>query len=268
MRACAGYTAHGLSPPDMGTDLQRFLPFCLCLASTLCGAEELRWGYSPSNGMPYAESIDHELAPGFIRDLGEAVGQRLGVEVRFVETPDKRAEPALAQGAIHLLCINNPQWMKAPEKLHWSPSLFEEEDALAQRADAPPLENLAQLHDVRIGTSLGYVYPAPLMQAFAEGRVKRADVRDLDTRLHMLEAGRLDALIEMRRPLEFLLAQHRKLPVAINRSNVQRYSIFCSYGPALPLSAERMDAVLQAMVNDGSIQRLLGEQTARLRQRR
>ncbi|WP_442964614.1 substrate-binding periplasmic protein [Pseudomonas sp. GCEP-101] len=255
-------------PPDQGTDLQRFLPFCLCLASALCGAEELRWGYSPSNGMPYAESIDHELAPGFIRDLGETVGQRLGLEVRFVEMPDKRAETALAQGTIHLLCINNPQWMKAPEKLHWSPSLFEEEDALAQRVDAPPMEDLARLHDVRIGTSLGYVYPAPLMQAFAEGRAKRVDVRDLDTRLHMLEAGRLEALIDMRRPLEFLLAQHHDLPVAISRSNVQRYSIYCSYGPALPIPAERLDAVLQALVEDGSIQRLLGEQSARLRQRR
>jgi len=106
------------------------------------------------------------------------------------------------------------------------------------------------------------------MQAFAEGRVKRADVRDLDTRLHMLEAGRLGALIDMRRPLEFLLAQHSNLPVAISRSNVQRYSIYCSYGPALPLPAERLDAVLQAMVDDGSIQRLLGEQNARVRQRR
>lgn len=158
--------------------------------------------------------------------------------------------------------------MKAPEKLHWSPSLFEEEDALAQRADAPPVQDLALLHDVRIGTSLGYVYPAPLMQAFAEGRVKRADVRDLDTRLHMLEAGRLGALIDMRRPLEFLLAQHSNLPIAISQRSVQRYSIYCSYGPALPLPAERLDAVLQAMVDDGSIQRLLGEQNARLRQRR
>ncbi|WP_447751784.1 substrate-binding periplasmic protein [Pseudomonas nicosulfuronedens] len=248
--------------------MQRFLPFYFCLASALCGAEELRWGYSPSNGMPYAESIDHELAPGFIRDLGETVGKRLGFEVRFVETPDKRAEPALAGGAIHLLCLNNPQWMKAPEKLHWSPSLFEEEDALAQRADAPPVENLAQLHDIRLGTSLGYVYPAPLMRAFAEGRVRRTDVRDLDTRLHMLQARRLDALIDMRRPLEFLLAQHSELPIAISRRNVQRYSIHCSYGPALPLPAERLDAMLQTMVDDGTIQRLLGEQSARLRQRR
>ncbi|WP_448682346.1 substrate-binding periplasmic protein [Pseudomonas nicosulfuronedens] len=252
----------------MGTDLQRFLPFCLCLASTLCSAEELRWGYSPSNGMPYAESIDHELAPGFIRDLGETVGQRLGLEVRFVETPDKRAEPALAKGTIHLLCINNPQWMKAPEKLHWSPSLFEEEDVMAQRADTALPDDFSRMDGVRVGTSLGYIYPAPLMQAFAEGRAKRADVRDLDTRLHMLEARRLDALIDMRRPLEFLLAQHNQLPVAISRSNVQRYSIYCSYGPALPLAAERLDAVLQAMVDDGSIQRLLGEQNARVRQRR
>jgi ABC-type amino acid transport substrate-binding protein len=253
---------------DMGTDLQRILPICLCLASALCGAEELRWGYSPSNGMPYAESIDHELAPGFVRDLGETIGQRLGLAVRFVETPDKRVEPALAQGAIDLQCINNPQWMKAPEKLHWSPSLFEEEDALAQRADRPPMADISQVNGVRVGTSLGYVYPAPLMQAFAEGRAKRDDVRDLDTRLHMLEAGRLDALIDMRRPLEFLLEQHSSLPVAISRNSVQRYSIHCSYGPALPVAAERLDALLQAMVDDGSIQRLLGEQRARLHQRR
>ena len=252
----------------MGTDLQRLLPFCLCLASVLCNAEELRWGYSPSNGMPYAESIDHELAPGFIRDLGETVGQRLGLEVRFVETPDKRAESALAQGAIHLLCINNPQWMKAPDKLHWSPSLFEEEDVIAQRADSVLLDDLSHVDGVRVGTSLGYIYPAPLMRAFAAGRAIRTHVRHLGTRLDMLEARRLDALIDMRRPLEFLLAQHNQLPLAISRSNVQRYSIHCSYGPALPLAAERLDAVLQTMVDDGSIQRLLGEQNARVRQRR
>lgn len=248
--------------------MQRLIPFCLCLASALCGAEELRWGYSPSNGMPYAESIDHELAPGFIRDLGESVGERLALRVRFVETPDKRVESALAQGIIDLQCINNAQWMKAPEKLHWSPSLFEEEDALVQKADGPPLDDLATVKDLRVGTSLGYVYSAPLMQAFAEGRAHRDDVRDLDTRLHMLERGRLDALIEMRRPLEFMLAEHANLPVAISSSNLQHYSIYCSYGPALPLPAERLDAVLQAMVDDGSIQRLLSKQHAHLRQRR
>ncbi|WP_240201665.1 transporter substrate-binding domain-containing protein [Pseudomonas sp. PDNC002] len=248
--------------------MQRLLSFCLCLASCLCGAEELRWGYSPSNGMPYAESIDHELAPGFIRDLGETVGQRLGLEVRFVETPDKRIETALAQGSIDLLCINNPQWMKAPAKLHWSPGLFEEEDVLAFRTDAPPMDDLEALNGTRLGTSLGYIYPNRLMQAFAEGRIQRTDARDLDTRLHMLEHRRLDALIDMRRPLEFLVAEHVNLPVAVSRKGVQRYSIYCSYGPALPVPADRLDAVLQTLVDDGAIQRLLGEQSARLRQRR
>lgn len=252
----------------MGTDLQRLLPICLCLTSVLCGAEELRWGYSPSSGMPYVESIDHELAHGFIHDLGERVGQLLNLEVRFVETPDKRTETALQQGSIHLLCINNPQWMNAPEKLHWSPSLFDEEDVLAQRNDAPLLGTLEALRGHTLGTSLGYVYPPALMEAFANQTIRRNDVRNLETRLHMLEHKRLDAIVDMRRPLEFVLAEHPDLAIRVNPDALQRYSIHCSYGPMLPIPSERLDALLQALVDDGSIQRMLDRQNQLLHQRR
>lgn len=248
--------------------MQRLLPICLYLMSALCSADELRWGYSPSNGMPYVESIDHELARGFVRDLGEKVGQLLNADVRFIETPDKRVEASLQQGGIHLLCINNPQWMSAPQKLHWSPSLFDEEDVLAQRTNPPTLSDLGTLRGRSLGTSLGYVYPQPLMEAFASGAIHRNDVRDLETRLHMLQRGRLDAIVDMRRSLEFLLAEHAGLTVTINRGALQRYSIHCSYGPSLPIPAERLDAVLQRLVDDGSIQRMLANQSQWLRQRR
>lgn len=248
--------------------MQRFLPICLSLMSVLCSADELRWGYSPSNGMPYVESIDHELTRGFVHDLGERVGQLLNVDVRFVEMPDKRIEASLQQGGIHLLCINNPQWMSAPQKLHWSPSLFDEEDVLAQRTDTPILRDIDTLRGRTLGTSLGYVYPQPLMDAFAGGTIHRNDVRNLETRLHMLQHGRLDAIVDMRRPLEFLLAEHAGLAIAVNRVALQRYSIYCSYGPALPIPAARLDTVLQQLVDDGSIQRMLANQSRWLRQRR
>lgn len=252
----------------MRTDLQRLLPICLCLTSVLCGAEELRWGYSPSNGMPYVESIDHELAHGFVRDLGERVGQLLKLEVRFIETPDKRVETSLQQGNIQLLCINNPQWMSVPEKLRWSPSLFEEEDVLAQRGDAPSFDTLDALHGHTLGTSLGYVYPPALMEAFASRAIHRNDVRNLETRLRMLEHKRLDAIVDMRRPLQFLLEEHPDLAIRINPGALQRYSIHCSYGPTLPVPVERFDAALQKLVDDGSIQRMLARQGQLLRQRR
>lgn len=252
----------------MGTDLQHLLPICLCLMSALCSAEELRWGYSPSNGMPYVESIDHELARGFVRDLGERVGQLLDLEVRFVETPDKRVETSLREGSIHLLCINNPQWMSEPDRLHWSPSLFDEEDALAQRSDARAFVALDDLRGRTLGTSLGYVYPQPLMDAFASRTILRNDVRDLETRLHMLERGRLDAIIDMRRPLEFLLAEHANLAITVDPVALQRFSVHCSYGPALPIPAERLDAVLRTLVDDGSVQRMLARQNQLMRQRR
>ena len=248
--------------------MQRLLLICLCLTSALCGAEELRWGYSPSNGMPYVESIDHELAHGFVRDLGERVGQLLNLQVRFIETPDKRVEASLQQGSIQLLCINNPQWMSAPEKLHWSPSLFEEEDVLAQRSDAPAFNTLDALRGRTLGTSLGYVYPPALMEAFASHAIRRDDVRDLETRLHMLEHNRLDAIVDMRRPLEFLLREHPNLTVRVNPGVLQRYSIRCSYGPTLPILAAGLDAALQPLVGDGTIHGMFVQQNQLLRQRR
>ncbi|MBX9763621.1 MAG: hypothetical protein K2Y24_11420, partial [Pseudomonadaceae bacterium] len=95
--------------------------------SLTVSAHELRWGFASADGQPYVEVREHQLLGGFIYELGRVASQRLGYKADFVETPNKRIEEFMHRGRIHVICNNNPQWMKNPERFHWSEALYSEE---------------------------------------------------------------------------------------------------------------------------------------------
>jgi ABC-type amino acid transport substrate-binding protein len=223
----------------------------------MSGAEALRWGFSPVDGMPYVEVRNHQLRGGFTHRLGSRVGQRLNLELQFVETPNRRIEDFIQRGRIHLICNANPQWVAEPQRYHWSPRLYQEEDVLLLHDGDAPVTGLQDLHGKVLGTQLGYIYSVPLMEAFARHVVTRQDVRDLDSGLNLLSRQRLDALIDMRRSLAHKLAQRPELPLYVSDWVVQRYDLHCIYGQHLPIAAERLDEVLLELRDSGAIARML-----------
>lgn len=227
---------------------RRSLGLCILLGVGQAFAGELRWGFSPADGMPYVDIVDHQLQGGFTRQLGERVAQRLGLSLRFVETPNRRIDGFMASGHIHVICNSNPGWDSKPERYHWSPALFEEQDVLLQRDDRPAIRDFAELRGKTLGTSLGYVYADDLMQAFAAGEIRREDTRDLASRVQMLKRSRLDAAVDMRRPLLYLTRQHPELGLSVSPLVLQSYRMHCIYGGQLPVPVESMDRVLDEMV--------------------
>ncbi|SDG74762.1 ABC-type amino acid transport substrate-binding protein [Pseudomonas benzenivorans] len=241
----------------MGCLLRALLIVSLSCLSALSSAEELRWGFSSADGMPYVEVKEQQLRGGFTHRLGTRVSQRLGLAPRFIETPNKRLETFIQQGRIHLICNANPEWVAEPHRYHWSPALYQEEDVLLLHNQHAPIDSLEDLYGAVLGTQLGYVYSVPLMEAFARRLVTRRNVRDLDTGLTMLSKQRIDALIDMRRPLTHKLARRPELPVRFSSWVVQRYDLHCLYGPQLPVSAERLDSLLLELRDTGEIARML-----------
>lgn len=217
---------------------RRSLGLCILLGVGQAFAGELRWGFSPADGMPYVDIVDHQLQGGFTRQLGERVAQRLGLSLRFVETPNRRIDGFMASGHIHVICNSNPGWDSKPERYHWSPALFEEQDVLLQRDDRPAIRDFAELRGKTLGTSLGYVYADDLMQAFAAGEIRREDTRDLASRVQMLKRSRLDAAVDMRRPLLYLTRQHPELGLSVSPLVLQSYRMHCIYGGQLPVPVE------------------------------
>lgn len=49
---------------------RRSLGLCILLGVGQAFAGELRWGFSPADGMPYVDIVDHQLQGGFTRQLG------------------------------------------------------------------------------------------------------------------------------------------------------------------------------------------------------
>lgn len=237
--------------------MRRATVILLLVMAAGASAEELRWGFATADGMPYVDVHNQALRGGFTYRLGTAAGQRLGVQVGFVETPNKRIEEFLLRGRIHVICNANPQWLEEPKRFHWSPALYSEEDVLLSHTQAPVISRLEDLYGKTLGTQLGYVYSDALMQAFATNKIIRQDVRDLSTSLNLLSKRRLDALIDMRRPISFQLAKRPDAPLQFSPWIVARYDMHCSYSPLLPVSAERLDATLQALRDQGLIQRML-----------
>ena len=54
--------------------------------------------------------------------------------------------------SIHVICNSNPGWDSKPERYHWSPALFEEQDVLLQRDDRPAIRDFAELRGKTLGT--------------------------------------------------------------------------------------------------------------------
>lgn len=227
-----------------------------CLG-TLAQAEELRWGFASADGMPYVDVENQQLRGGFTHRLGTRVGQLMGLDVHFIETPNKRLEMFLQSGRIQLICNANPDWVAEPSRYHWSPPLFQEEDVLVLHQQHAPVERLEDLYGDVLGTQLGYVYSAPLMEAFARKLITRRNIRDVDTALSMLSKKRIDALIDMRRPLLHKLARQPGLPLRVSPWVVQRYDLYCLYGRSLPVSVERLDGALRELRDSGAIARML-----------
>jgi ABC-type amino acid transport substrate-binding protein len=223
----------------------------------MSGAEALRWGFSPADGMPYVEVRNHQLLGGFTHRFGSRVGQRLSLELQFVETPNRRIEEFIQRGRIHLICNTNPEWVAEPQRYRWSPKLYQEEDVILLHDRQASVAGLQDLYGKVLGTQLGYTYSLPLMEAFARERVTRQNVRSLDSGLNLLSRQRLDALIDMRRPLAYKLTQRPELPLHFSDWVVQRYDLYCIYGQHLPIGAEQLDEVLLELRDSGALARML-----------
>lgn len=219
-------------------------------------AGPINWGYSPSDPPPYVAMDGADLASSLTRDLGELVAGAVKQPVHFVAVPNNRIDEAFAQGRIDIICNTLPSWHSRPEQLNWSDVLYEDADVIAtRRADRAP----AQLDDLQgslIGTTLGYHYSESLTNAFANGQLTRHDVRDMETRIKMLERGRLDATVEMRRPLQHHLLSSTAA-IQISAWEIEHFDMRCAARPETDKATQLIDTIHQ-LLDQGRIHEVVG----------
>ena len=166
-----------------------------CAAPAAVPEPALNVAYTAQNEPPYVLMSNGELAGGLIHDIAAELGAALHRRPVFVLLSRNRIEAGLLDGTADLYCGLNPGWVTAPDKLRWSPVLFNDPDVFVLRAGDPPIRDWPDLRGRRVGTILGYRYEAPLTALFADGSVQRDDAESLASNFERLERGWIDAVL-------------------------------------------------------------------------
>lgn len=163
---------------------------CSCLA---CAAP-LRVGLENHDYYPYYSAVEGKPLDGYCIALLHAFAKHAGLELELRPQPVNRLyRSMLVEQNIDLLFPDNSEWgreAKAGQQLHYSrPVALIVDGSLVRR------EQLGQGQAAikQLGVVRGFTAQAWL-PALATGQVKLVEVQDIQSLIHMLERGRIDAL--------------------------------------------------------------------------
>ena len=226
----------------------------LCTASVAQAAGEVVFATSTSNAMPFASYEGEQLKSGIIKDLGNAMAQRLGRTARFVTLPRNRIVSALVEGQVDSSCYVLPTWMDHPQ-LRWSRPLIPNRDLVVGRVDAPSLTSAADLADEPIGAVLGYRYPE--LERGLGSRFRRDDAPDMHSNLRKLAAGRVRYAIVDQLTLQYEIRttlRHFKPGPTLT---IASFVASCALSPRGGVPAEALQRSAEALLLDGTMDTIL-----------
>ncbi len=144
--------------------------------------------------MIFSYSPQPQLDGGLWKDLLDSIAHQLGQRVQYLPLARKRMDSYLQGGQIDMVCNTNPAWWEAPERFHWSLPLSEQVERFVSPLTLHErITSLSQLNGRRIGTVIGYHYPA-LAHAFAHG-AQRIDQQQGNLQLRAAASGVVDVAV-------------------------------------------------------------------------
>lgn len=106
--------------------------------------------------MPWAQFSGDQLDGGILKDLGDALGAKLGRSARFIGVPSRRVGLMLSRGDADGVCLVQRHWIDGD--FHWSAKIIPIGGAVLARSDAPRIARLEDLRGKKVGTVVGYRY--------------------------------------------------------------------------------------------------------------
>jgi ABC-type amino acid transport substrate-binding protein len=205
-----------------------------------------------NHAMPLARFAGGQLEGGVLKDVGDAMAQRMGRSARYLAVPSKRVSQTLEHGDADCLCYALPRWLDG--EFDWSRPILTDSGVVMARKEAPRLHGLPDLADVRVGTVSGYRYPQ--LDAALGSRFLRDDGPTAEHSLRKLLAGRSQYAIVEQLMADYQLRndpEHRlRIEFVVNRFQAQ-----CAFSQRSKLDHEEMKRALDSLIDDGSIDKIL-----------
>ena len=215
-------------------------------------AAELVFIAPTNNAMPLAEFEGDSLRAGMLKDLGDAIAERLGRRARYLALPSNRVRPALTDGTADVICYVIPGWLDGQH--HWSRPVIPDASLLAAWEAAPPVADLTALARVPIGTVIGYRYPE--IEALLGPQFQRADAPNMLSNLRKLAAQRIDYAVAEQTSLDYFLRQNPGLRLK-TVLELGRIDARCAISRKARLGFAEINKAIDGLLDDGSVAQIL-----------
>ena len=203
---------------------------------------------APSNhAMPWAQFNEGQLSGGLLKDLGELIATRLARKAKFIIVPSNRVRGVLLGGSADALCYVRPEWIDG--NYNWTPSLIQDGAAVVARLGSPVIHTLADLHNLPVGTVIGYRYPE-IESALGHGFV-REDAPSMESNLRKLIAGRMEYAILEKMVLDYHLRKDKTLKLRVDLLYIS-FDAKCAFSLSSKIPFADVTRVIKSINEDGS----------------
>lgn len=218
----------------------------------MAGPAELVFLAPRDHAMPLTQFRDGILTGGILKDLGDEIARRIGRHARFVTIPSKRVSLALAAGEADGICYVLPQWIDGD--FNWTQALIPDAVTIVGRPGTPILHKLDDIADRRVGTVLGYRYPA--ITSALGAHFRRDDAPNSDQLLAKLLAKRVDyAVLEQLTVSWYQNIEPKTAPRA--DFSVQTILAPCAFIKTSAVPFADVDRAVVAIASDGTLSAIL-----------
>lgn len=226
------------------------------LSFTILSDNTIKVSFDYHNIPPYAVIENNKLVGGLIKDIFDELQRRVDIKVIYVRVPRARQIDKLLDGSIDILSIMNPKWLEGKADLvYWSPKLFSQRSVFFYKKEGwVDINSINDLYGLRVGCIRGYHYGI-LSPYFEKGSIIMVSNSNLDNNLKMLNAGRLDAILDSEILLRYRVKDLARYTISpfIPLTN----DIYFAYSPISHINRDLLNREIQKLVDEGFIENLL-----------
>lgn len=202
--------------------------------------------------MPLVQFRDGKLSGGILKDLGDALAQRLGRQANYLSVDVDGVTPTLTQGRADGICYVLPFWIDGDYQ--WSRPLIPDAELVVAREGAPPIRSLADLRDRPVGTVTGYRYPR--VEQVLGKQFFRTESPNMDKNLHRLMAGEVQYTIMVQSSMAYLTRNDKTLRLRADLV-FSTFKAQCAFSRKSAIPFQDISRALDALADDGSVERIL-----------
>lgn len=208
---------------------------------------------APTNQtMPLVQMHNDKLTGGILRELGDALAQRIGRRATYVAVAGPDVSAALTQGKADGICYVRPIWIDGD--FDWSGPVIPDAELVASRDGATPIRSLLDLRDRPVGTVTGYRYPR--VEQVLGLRFQRIDSPNMEENLRKVISGQIRYTVIGQ---VMLGHQQRMNPSVKLRSDLvfATFNAQCAFSKRSNVPFAEVNQALNALVEDGTVEDIL-----------